>query len=291
MNIEGAQIVYPWLSLETGRDEYDFSAIRDDLQFLESKGKKLWIQLQDVTFSESRIFVPRYLLRDSSYHGGAARQYMMRGTDESTARVAGWVARRWDPAVQKRFHKLLSVLGKEFDGKIAGINLPETSLDFGTSGRLFPDGFSHDGYLRAVVTNMKALKIAFPTSIALQYANFMPGEWRPDEDKGYLSGVYSAAKAMKVGAGGPDVLPFRPGQLGSSYPLIRDVSGSVPTGIAVQDGNLAQKNPRTGRKVSAADLLNFATECLRVDYIFWGTEEPYYSTEVIPLLRQLTAKQ
>ena len=36
------------------------------------------------------------------------------------------MARRWDPPVQERFHKLLLALGKEFDGKVEGINLPET---------------------------------------------------------------------------------------------------------------------------------------------------------------------
>jgi hypothetical protein len=41
-----------------------------------------------------------------------------------------------------------------------------------------------------IITNMKALKQAFPKSVAMQYANFMPGEWRPTEDKGYLRAVY-----------------------------------------------------------------------------------------------------
>ena len=36
------------------------------------------------------------------------------------------MARRWDPAVQERLHKLFAALGKEFDGRIAGINLAET---------------------------------------------------------------------------------------------------------------------------------------------------------------------
>src|SRR5215213_4108142 len=62
--LEGAQVAYSWRQLEPNKDEYDFSAIREDLAFLTSKGKKLFIQLQDVTFSEARINVPRYLLRE-----------------------------------------------------------------------------------------------------------------------------------------------------------------------------------------------------------------------------------
>ena len=138
--LEGAQVVYSWRQLEPEKDSYDFSPVREDLAFLESRGKRLFIQLQDVTFSESRINVPLYLLRDPIYNGGAARQYEYEGDDEGHARVVGWMARRWDPAVQERFHKLLFALGKEFDGRIEGINFAETSVGVGTSGRLFPKG-------------------------------------------------------------------------------------------------------------------------------------------------------
>jgi hypothetical protein len=133
---------------------------------------------------------------------------------------------------------------------------------------------------------MKVLKQAFPKSIALQYANFMPGEWLPGDDKGYLRSVYKAAKEMKVGVGGPDLLPHRRGQRNHSYPLIREATGVVPTGVAVQDGNLEETNPATSKPVTAQELLAFATEYLKVDYIFWGTQEPYFSQQVIPLLRQ-----
>ena len=286
-NIEGAQVIYTWRLLERGKDEYNFAPIRENLELLEAHGKKLWIQLQDVSFSESRINVPPYLLNDSIYHGGAAKQYNIPGDDDSKAVLSGWVARRWDPAVQERFHKLISALGKEFDGRIAGINLPETSLVFGTSGRLFPAGFSHDAYRRSIIVNMKALKLAFPKSVAMQYANFMPGEWRPTSDKGYLRDVYNAARAAGVAVGGPDLMPYREGQLKSSYPLIHEVANSIPTGIAVQDGNLAEINPKTGKPVTVNELLDFAMNYLRVDYIFWGMEEPYYSRDVLPTLSSL----
>src|SRR5215207_7880216 len=56
--LEGAQVKYSWRQLEPERDKYDFSPVREDLAFLTSKGKRLFIQLQDVTFSESNINVP-----------------------------------------------------------------------------------------------------------------------------------------------------------------------------------------------------------------------------------------
>lgn len=283
--LEGAQVSYPWSVLEPAKGAYDFTPIREDLRFLQSRGKKLFIQLQDVTFSEARVGVPQYLLRDPVYNGGADKQYEFNGDDENQPVVAGWVARRWDPAVQERFYKLLDALGKEFDGRVEGINFAETSVGFGTSGRFFPKGFSYTTYRDAIIANMKALKQAFPKSVAMEYGNFMPGEWRPTDDKGYLSAIYEAAKQLRVGMGGPDLLPFRPGQMKGSYPLIREVSGIVPTGIAVQDGNFEAVDPTTGKPVEISALVKFATEYLNVDYIFWGTQEPYYSDQVIPYMR------
>lgn len=287
--IEGAQILYPWRSIETAKDEYDLDAILDDLAFLKSHGKKLWIQLQDVTFSEKRIFVPKYLLEDSAYHGGAAKSYGIGGKPDSLAKLSGWVARRWDPAVQARMQKLFNALAAQLDGKIEGINLPETSLEYGNTGKLFPQGFSHESYRAAIATNLRALKGAFKQSVAMQYVNFMPGEWRPDKDKGFLSGVFSAAAEVGAGAGGPDLMLYRIGHISGSHPLLKEYADRIPTGIAVQDGNLAEQNPETKKKVTATELLDYATRELRLDYIFWGREEPYYSREVIPLIRSRTA--
>jgi len=281
---EGAQIAYSWRQLEPGKDEYDFSLIREDLAFLTAHGKKLWIQIQDVTFTERWIPVPKYLLRDPQYHGGADHQYKIIGGDEEHAAGDGWAARRWDPAVQQRFHKLLSALGKEFDGRIEGINMAESSVSFGETGRLYPQGYTPETYRDAIVTNLKALKRAFPKSIALQYANFMPGEWRPSEDKGYLRAVYQAAREAKVGVGGPDLLPYKPGQMGSSYSLIKELGGRVSVGVAVQDGNYEYINPRTGKRVTIAEQIEFAREYLNADYVFWCTEEPYFSSDLVRFL-------
>jgi hypothetical protein len=282
--LEGAQIAYTWRSLEPEKDRYDFSGIRSDLAFLRAHGKRLWVQFQDVSFSKTRVNVPRYLVEGPEYNGGADIQYDWDVNDEEHPRAVGWMARRWDPAVQARLYKLLDTLGKEFDGRIEGINFAESSIGVGTTGKLFPKGFSFEIYRDAIIANMKALKRAFPNSVAMQYANFMPGEWRPDEDKDYLRAVYDAAKKSNIGVGGPDLLPFRPGQLGSSYPLIREASDVVPTGVAVQDGNIPDIDRKTGKRMSIRELIDFATGYLKVDYIFWGTEEPYYSGELLPLV-------
>jgi len=283
---QGAQLKYTWRELERGKDGYDFSAIREDLAFLTAKGKKLFIQVQDVSFDPAVINVPQYLLKDPVYYGGANKQYDINNDDEEHAVPAGWVARRWDPAVQERFRRLLVALGQEFDGRIEGINLPETALSFGESGRLHPSGFTPAAYRDAVITNMIALKRAFPNSVTMQYANFMPGEWLPENDRGYLRSVYERARELGVGVGGPDLLPYRPAQMKHCYPLLRQSAGRVRTGIAVQEGNYRQKDPKTGAQMTIAELVEFAKSELKVDYIFWCTEEPFYSRDLLPYLRR-----
>jgi hypothetical protein len=182
---DGAQITYSWRQLEPGKDEYDFSMIREDLAFLSSKEKKLFIQLQDVSFSEKWIHVPRYLLRDPQYGGGADKQYDYKFVDhrETDVKVLGWMARRWDENIRARFKKLLVELGKEFDGKIEGLNLAETAYSIGDTGALFPKGFTFEKYRDGTIDNMQSLREAFPKSVVLIYANFMPGEWLPKENR------------------------------------------------------------------------------------------------------------
>src|SRR2546426_10780832 len=68
---EGAQLKYTWRELEPEQDAYDFNAIRQDLKFLSSKGKRLFVQLQDSSFDPAVVLAPRYLLNDARYNGGA----------------------------------------------------------------------------------------------------------------------------------------------------------------------------------------------------------------------------
>jgi hypothetical protein len=279
-SIVGAQLKYRWPELEPERDSYDLQLILQDLAFLESHGKRLFIQLQDVSFEESIINVPRYLRTDPAFGGGVARQYEDHGAE-------GWVARRWDPAVRDRFVELLHVLGEVLDGRIEGLSLPETAIGFGETGEHHPPGFTYESYLQGIKELMTAAREAFPRSHVIQYANFMPGEGLPDNDRGYLRGVYEHATRIGVGVGGPDLLPHREGQRNHSYPLIANRAPDVVGGIAVQWGNLDDRNPVTGEKVTVEELYRFARDSLSLNYIFWGTQEPYYSDQILPYLRKL----
>jgi len=284
--IEGAQIMYSWEQLEPEMGQYDFSIIQEDYDYLLSHGKKLFIQLQDATFNPKYVGIPAYLLTEE-FNGGSTLQFNDNGVAE------GWVAKRWNSKVQNRFALLLQALGKQFDGKAEGINLQESAV--GVNNEI-DSTFAPDRYTESLKTNMLALKKAFPKSTTLQYANFMPGEWLPWEDKGYLRSIYLYGQEIGVGLGGPDLLVQRKEQLNHALTMMHEYEYTVPLGIAIQDGNYIGKTGADQDYNELSDnglnehenivplLHAFAKEFLKVKYMFWVNQEPYFSKEVIPCL-------
>jgi len=275
---KGAQIMYAWKNFEVEKGKYDFSILREDYEYLKKYGKKLFVQIQDATFSPNYKAVPGYLCTDE-YGGGAVLQY------NDAGKPGGWVAKRWNKKVRERFALLLQALGNEFDGKIEGINLQETAI--GVTEKTDPS-FSEQEYVNGLKANMLALKKAFSASVTMIYANFVPGEWLPENDKGYLSGLYQYGEEIGVGLGGPDLMVTRKGQLNHALKFMHEGHYTVPIGIAVQDGNYFGK---TGDEKDDAEhksrqnlvplLHAFAKDFLRVKYMFWANQAPYFNDDVL----------
>ncbi|HEX2629883.1 MAG TPA: hypothetical protein VHM26_12745 [Chitinophagaceae bacterium] len=276
---KGAQIMYSWRDFEIQKDQYDFSMLREDYEYLKKHGKKLFIQLQDATFNPAYKAIPEYLFT-KEYDGGAAMQYNDEGKPE------GWVAKRWNKKVREQFALLLEAMGKEFDGKIEGINLQETAIGINEKT---DSSFSEQGYLNGLKANMLALKKSFPHSTTMIYANFIPGEWLPGNDKGYLRSIYQYGEEIGVGLGAPDLMVTRKGQLNHAYTFMHEGQYTVPIGIAIQDGNYtgttgADLKEKDGQpRHSIVPLLHaFAKDFLRVRYMFWVNQAPYFKEDVMP---------
>jgi hypothetical protein len=141
-DIGGAQVVYSWKELEPAEDRYDFSAIERDLAQTAALGKELVIQIQDRFFQPEAKNIPAYLMTDPRYGGGLAPQTDTAGENQPAG--SGWVARQWDPALRARYQKLLAALAQKFDGRVYGVNLPETAIDLDLKHP--PMGFSCDAY-------------------------------------------------------------------------------------------------------------------------------------------------
>lgn len=153
---------------------------------------------------------------------------------------------------------------------------------------MHPSGFSFVRYKEALIENIIALKAAFPKSTVMVYANFMPGGYIPYEDPTLLKAIYEAAWKNNIAVGGPDLFPYKKEQMQNSYQYIKQSYNKVPTALAVQDGNYEYTNPKTNQAIKASDIYDFAQNYLRLTYIFWGTEQPYFNQETVPFLKSIS---
>ena len=269
-DIGGVQIVYNWRQLEPEKGKYDFSAIEKDLATATSLKKKLFIQVQDRFFEPTAKNVPDYLMADSVYDGGLAPQFDNPGENKPVG--YGWVAMQWNPAVRHRYQSLLAALAKAFDGRVYGINLPETAIDLSTQKP--PTGFSCDAYFDAEMENLAFARKAFSTSKVVQYVNFWPCEW--DNDHHYMSRMFAYAADNHVGLGGPDIIPGRKGQMKNSYPFFNRYKGKLAfVGMAVQEPTLTYKNPRTKKPFTKDEFVKYAEDFLGADVVFWSSASPW----------------
>ena len=268
-DISGVQVVYNWKLLEVSKDRYDFSKVENDLAFVKSLGKKMFIQVQDRFFSPEAKYVPNYLLSDPAYGGGIVPQ--MDNPGENKQPVLGWVAQQWNPSVRHRFQKLLQALAEKFDGRVYGINLPETAIDI--DAKRAP-GFTCGKYFKAEMENIAFARRVIKRSYVVQYVNFWPCEWNGDRD--YMGRLFDFAARNNVGLGGPDIVPDNKAQMHNSYPLFFKYKGKLSlVAMAVQEPTLTYRNPKTGKPYSREEFENFGRSYLGANIIFWSVLSPW----------------
>jgi hypothetical protein len=271
-DIAGAQVMYVWSNLEPKKGAYDFSMIEHDLALAKARGKVMYVELLDRFFKSTSRYLPRYMLEEPRYGGGLSRQV------QTEPPMSGWAARQWDPEVRERFQALLKALATRFDGRIAGLILTETALAVETER---PADFDCDVYFEAEKENALVARRAFRRSHVVQYVNFWPCEFA--NSRGYMSRFFDFAAANRIGVGGPDIVPWRKGQMLSSYPFIRVYQDKVPVvAMAVQEPTLEYVNPETGKPFTRREFDRFASLYLGVDDIFWSKDSPWLREQQAP---------
>ena len=270
-DIAGAEIIYVWRNLEPRRGVYDFSMIEHDLALARAHGKALFVEVLDRFFTPEARYLPQYLLDGPEDGGGLARQFddHVRGRPPVPQ---GWVARQWDPELRARFQALLAALAARFDGRIMGLVLTETAATLDPAAP--PADFDCDSYFAAEEENALFARRAFRRSQIVQYVNFWPCGWA--NARGYMARFFAFAAAHGIGVGGPDIVPYRPGQMRNSYPFIRAYRDRVPlVAMAIQEPTLDYLNPATGRPFTREEFERFAVDYLGVDIIFWTKDAPW----------------
>ncbi|HEY4199173.1 MAG TPA: hypothetical protein VGM83_01305 [Devosiaceae bacterium] len=269
-DIAGVQVVYNWKALEPAEGKYDFSSIEADLQLADTLKKQLVIQVQDRFFSPKARNIPDYLLAEPQYGGGLVPQFDNPGENKPVG--SGWATMQWNPAVRARYQALLAALAARFDGKVLGINLPETSIDLDTKND--KSGFSCDAYFAAEMENLTFARAAFAKSHVVQYVNFWPCEW--DNDHNYMGRLFDYASQNDIGLGGPDIVPGRKAQMHNSYPFFNQYKGRLGlVAMAVQEPTLTYKNPKTHKPFTKDEFTAFARDYLGASIIFWSKASPW----------------
>lgn len=269
-DIEGVQIVYSWRQLEPQKGRYDFSQIEQDLAFAQAEGKLFFVQLQDRFFLPTSKNVPDYLMEDPVYEGGIIQQNDNAGEGEPEG--SGWVSRQWLPSVRARHQALVAALAETFDGRIYGLNLPESAIDLGDEPQ--SPTFTCDAYFEGQMENLAFARAAFAQTHVVQYVNFWPCEW--NDDQGYMSRIFAYAAANGIGLGGPDIIPFRKVQMKNAYPFFNRYKDDLAlVAMGVQQPTLTYTDPATDTPFTQQDFRSFAADYLGVDIIFWTAEAPW----------------
>lgn len=273
-DIVGVQLLYSWKSLERAEGKYDLAAIQRDVDLVHSKGKKLWIQLQDRTFSIKNVPTPAYM--QTPLYNNDSVPTCDSDDCEMDFKQAGWMAAQWNPHVRERYQALLHALASALDGRIEGINLPETAVDVDTT----KDDYNSEAYFQGELENAGYAASVFAESLVVQYVNFWPDGWA--DDNGYLTKSFEFYAQHGIGVGGPDLIPFSMAQEKNSYPLISEYRDRVPISvIAVQEPDLTKINPHTGQPFTKEEFVDYARNRLGIDIIYWATSSPWLQSTTI----------
>ncbi|KAJ5195337.1 uncharacterized protein N7498_008775 [Penicillium cinerascens] len=267
--IQGVQSLYTWKSLEPQRDQYDFSAIANDLNRTRSQGKHLWVQIQDRSFSTAYNPVPNYLHKPI-YNNGSVPQ--CDGDDCGNNFVpGGWATCQWNPHVRERFQRLLKALAIAFDDKVYGFNLPETSIEVESNTT---SGYTCQKYFEGTLDNAAYAASVFNRSYVVQYVNFWPCGWANENN--YMSDSFEFFAANGVGVGGPDDIPYKKTMENNAYPYMSKYRNKVPINVvAVQEPDLAATNPKTNKPFTKDEFLDFAEKQLGSQILFWALSAPW----------------
>jgi hypothetical protein len=209
-------------------------------------------------------------MQEPIYGGGLVAQVDNAGENQPIG--SGWVTQQWNPAVRERYQRLLKALADKFDGRVAGINLPESAIDIDIAND--KTGFSCEKYFSAELENIAYARKVFAKSQVVQYVNFWPCEW--DNNRKFMSRAFAFAQANRIGLGGPDIVPYKKAQMKNSYPFFNQYKGKLAlVAMAVQEPTLTYTNPETKKPFSREEFVAFAQDYLGANIIFWTTASPW----------------
>lgn len=282
--LRGVVVRYMWGELETAKGVYDFTSIDKLLSALKAKNKRLVILLEKKSTGStwSRVqqiqetLVPAYV-REAMYEGG-----MYGLTTHKSTTVDGYGVKLWNSNIHDRLRELIRALGARYNGHshFEGIGLTESII--GKPVITLTSTQIDQYYKNQLEVNLR-LRNNFPNTMVFQYMNF---------PRSILQTYIDTFKSTGIALGNPDVFIedetlLYPGTKTSPrgvYTYYPENSGIMPLVVQVEKANFENtKFDGTGYTPTIPELLNFARDYLKVNYIFW-TRLPTYNPEVLSVL-------
>ena len=256
----GIKAQYTWAQINPKEGVYDFSKIEKDLATVKKEGKSLIIVISTTVWigkNGQNYKVPKWLQTDR-FGGGVYKR---------TSQKGGSLLLKGHPEVDKAWANLIRALAKQFDGRIEGISIGETST--GKNPYINKHGLRKaDVFFKYA----KVAKEAFKRSIVWQMGNYMT----PQSDLDYL---FEKLRKIGVGSGGPDIHVARATnhKLAKMYAIHRANSGVVPVSIDIQGDNWT----KGGKKYSSEELFDTAIKYIKPNYIVVTSSKGKYTKEAI----------
>lgn len=291
--IRGFIIRYLWSALEPKENEYDFAAIRRDLDVAAKHGKQLVVFINDKTFGPN---LPNPLPEYMRKHG-------------VTNLTGGVSAIKWDPRLVEREIALAAALGAEFDGhaNFEGIAWQESAPSV-SRDELTARGYTPETFRDALIQLLQGSSAAVPRSWVFWYQNFLPGS------NDYLREIAQAVLRQRIVLSGPDILPYRTDLL-VNYKLYDEFAGRLKLASSAQhdsyrhhkdDRKNSEKRPyQRGEKpihpdgyVTMQQIFEFGRDRMHLNYVFWtwvrgisvrqypGDPKPYTFADALAVIRK-----
>ena len=274
--LRGIQIRYNWAELEKEWGVYDFTSIDQRLSELAALEKRLVILLDTKTYDTDTSPVPDYV-KKKWFEWGT----FMFSRHNSTVPI-GYSTKLWNPHVHDRLVELIRRLGQRYNAHpyFEGIGLSETSMGQPLNALSF---VQEDNYYNNLLSLNQHMRQHFPNTMTFQNTNY---------PRQILEQFTNTLTEMGAGLAVPDVFIEDPGLIKKDKPNTPDgiysyfqkLTGIVPLTPSVMPKNYTNtRHDGTGYDPTVWELLRFARNNLKANYIFW-TRVPDHYEEVLQVL-------
>ncbi|MBP6368187.1 MAG: beta-galactosidase [Nitrosomonas sp.] len=267
--LRGIQVRFLWADIEKTEGVYDFKVIDQLLAGLSSRGKRLVLQVQTKSFNPDWKLIPDYL-KATQYEGG---QFPF--STYGTKVLKGYNIKLWNPGVRDRLIALFRVLGNRYNShpNFEAIGMIESALGQPISPLT---SAQQDGFYTNMLTVHERMRAQFPNTMTIQEMNY---------PRDILEKSVAKFKQLGTALGCPDTAIEEPGLNfeGSKYSPkgvykhYPELSGIIPLAPTVENINYeSTRVDGTGPQPTISELIAFARDQLKANYIFWVRNPDHY---------------